>query len=293
MTDELKKFPTASVVALIINQAGKILFLRSPKWKDLLVLVGGRVEWGETAVDAIKREVKEEAGLSVDVTFLKIVDHIAPVDYYKQDVHYLAAIFVARVNTPEDAVVVDNREASEYLWLTAEEIKQRTDIEKTTRDIIEAYQSQQAVSGSAEEYKSAWQRALADYKNLQKETQDRRAEWVSMSEQQIVEEFIPVYDNFKKAFAHHPELKSSDENNKQIQNWINGIGYIQKQFQEVMKNHNVEEIKTVGEMFDPRRHETVGEEESDKPHGTILKEADGGYTMGARVIKVAKVIIAK
>ena len=42
---------------------------------------------------------------------------------------------------------------------------------------------------------------MADYDNLKKETEARRAEWAKYSEQQILEEFIPVYDNMKKALA--------------------------------------------------------------------------------------------
>lgn len=145
-----------------------------------------------------------------------------------------------------------------------------------------------------DEYKQGWQRALADYTNLQKETKARMSEWIHMSEQQILEEFIPVYDNFKKAFTHHPELDVSSEEGKRVQNWIDGIGYIMKQFGEVLKSHKVEEIKTVGEKFNPKFHETVGEEEVEgKEQGEIVKEMDGGYMMGERVIKVAKVIIAK
>lgn len=140
------------------------------------------------------------------------------------------------------------------------------------------------------EYKLGWQRAVADYQNLQKEVAARRAELASMSEQQILEDFIPVYDNFKKAFAHRHEVNSEM---RQLRNWIDGIVHIMKQFGEVLKAHGVEEIKTAGEMFNPEFHEAVGEEEAGKEPGLILREVDGGYTMGGRVIKAAKVIIAK
>ncbi len=139
-----------------------------------------------------------------------------------------------------------------------------------------------------DDFKISWQRALADYQNLLKETAARRSEMAMMSEQQIVEEFIPVYDNFKKAFAIPPGTEDN-----QVKNWVMGIGYIMKQFGEVLKAHNVMEIKTVGEVFNPIFHETVGEEESEKPSGTVLKEAEGGYLMGNRVIKPAKVVVAK
>lgn len=169
----------------------------------------------------------------------------------------------------------------------SEEKLEQTDGMNTAQD-LEKMQNQ------CEEYKQGWQRALADYNNLQKETKARMSEWIQMSELQILEEFIPVYDNFKKAFAHHPDLNVEDENSKRVKNWIDGIGYIMKQFGEVLKSHKVEEIKTVGEKFNPKLHETVGEEEIEgKEQGEIVKEMDGGYVMGERVVKVAKVIIAK
>lgn len=139
------------------------------------------------------------------------------------------------------------------------------------------------------EYKLGWQRAVADYQNLKKETEARRKEWIEMSEQQILEEFIPVYDHFKTAFHHHPELGAEQKN---IQNWIDGIGYIMKQFADILKNHGIEEIKTVGEVFDPVFHESAGEEDGGEP-GKILRELTGGYKMGSRVIKPARVIISK
>ena len=141
-----------------------------------------------------------------------------------------------------------------------------------------------------EEYKQNWQRALADYQNLQRETAARRSELVSMSEQQILEEFIPVYDNFKSAFRSKDQLEWSKEQN----NWITGIQYIMKQFGDVLKAHNIEEIKTAGERFNPKFHEAVGEEEDEKfESGNIIRELQSGYVMGGRVVKTAKVIIAK
>jgi molecular chaperone GrpE len=152
-----------------------------------------------------------------------------------------------------------------------------------------------ALRNECAEYKAGWQRAQADYQNLKKETEARRGEWAAMSEAEVVEEFLPVYDNFKKAFAAaHTE-----------DGWAKGIGFIMKQFGDVLKAHGIEEMKTVGEVFDAARHEAVGEEPaqggqasaqggqaSDSPPHTIIREVDGGYLMGGKVVKVAKVIIA-
>lgn len=140
----------------------------------------------------------------------------------------------------------------------------------------------------AEEYKAGWQRAVADYKNLQKEISDRRAEWAQMSEQQILEEFLPVYDNLKLAFR----LQTTDYSPEQ-QKWVDGIEHIKQQFENILKAHGIEEIKTIGEVFNPELHEAVAEEQSDQPEHTVLKEIETGYVMRGKVIKAAKVIVSK
>jgi molecular chaperone GrpE len=61
-----------------------------------------------------------------------------------------------------------------------------------------------------------------------------------------------------------------------------------------LKKYNVEEIKTVGQKLDTRFHDAAGDEVVEgKEPGIIIREIDGGYTMGGRVIKAARVIIAK
>ncbi len=148
-------------------------------------------------------------------------------------------------------------------------------------------EEQEPVKSEAEEYKANWQRALADYRNLQKETAAMRSQWAQMSEEQILQNFIPVYENFKLAFR----LQTPDFSPEQ-QKWADGISYIMKQFGDVLKSYNVQEIKTVGEKFDPRLHEAISEEEGQEA-GIVLKEVEGGYKMGEKVIKPARVIISK
>lgn len=142
----------------------------------------------------------------------------------------------------------------------------------------------------AADYKDGWQRALSDYQNLQKEVARQRSEWATMSELQILEEFLPVYSNFKKAFA---SGTIHDTWNTTQAGWVKGIEYIMKQFADVLRNHGIEEMKTVGELFDASKHEIVGEELSEEPEHVILREIDTGYTMKGKVIKVAKVVVAK
>lgn len=139
----------------------------------------------------------------------------------------------------------------------------------------------------AGEYKVGWQRALADYQNLQKETTSRRAEWAQMSEQQILEEFIPVYEHLKMALSGTDETGGNNP-------WLDGVRHVLKQFADILKSHGVEEVKTVGEKFDPKYHEAVGHEAvGGVAEDEIVREMSGGFKMGDRVIKAARVIVGK
>jgi molecular chaperone GrpE len=298
--------PAATVGVYIVNNDDKIFLIRSPKWSDRLVPPGGHIESGETITEAAIREVKEETGLDItDIEFLDVKDMIAPEGFLKENYHFVGLQVKAKLADDHQEPILDGRESSEYFWLSAREILERQDVEQTTLNIVKKHFIEEKNikkecanceenNSKTEEYKRDWQRALADYKNLQKETNERRGEWAQMSKAQILEDFIPVYDNFKSAFFHHPILQADNEEHKQIKNWIDGIGFIMKQFGDVMKNHGIEEIKTIGEKFDPNLHESMGEEEMEgKEAGIIVKELVGGYKMGNKVIKAAKVIIAK
>ena len=143
------------------------------------------------------------------------------------------------------------------------------------------------------DYKDNWMRAQADYQNLQKEVREQRAQWAKMSEVQMIEAFVPVYENFKKAFAHGTQ-EGEEMTQKQWENWKKGIEYIKKQFSDILTAHSVTEIVTVGELFDPNKHEALKEEEVEgKKEGEITAELEGGYMHGEMVIKPAKVVVCK
>jgi molecular chaperone GrpE len=187
----------------------------------------------------------------------------------------------------------DNEVNLEDLDQTKEPVEEASEQTKSENNNQEAIEKKTNCAKCVE-YKAGWQRAQADYINLQREIDLKRSEWAQMSEYLILSDFIPVYENFKTAFNHHPELNADNEEHKQMKNWADGIGYIMKQFGDVLKNHGIEEIKTIGEKFDPAFHEAVGEEEKeDAEAGAILKEIEGGYKMGEKVLKPAKVIVCK
>ncbi len=294
---EEKKYPSLVAAAFILNKKGEIFLVRAPHWSNKLIIPGGHVEYGEKIEDAVVREIKEETNLDINgLEFLK-VEEILDSKYYSKKKHLVSITFKASVKDGGEDIKLDEREGSEYFWLSPKEAIKSEDIEEVTKDAIEEFfikKKKKVFSKKCkncektDEYKFGWARAQADYQNLVKETEKNRSEWAQYSERQILEEFIPVYDNFKLAFGHQP----SDFSNEQAK-WAEGIEYIMKQFNKVLEDHGVIEIRTVGENFDPELHEAISEEKSEEESGKILKEVAVGYRMGNKVIRPAKVVVSK
>ncbi len=139
-----------------------------------------------------------------------------------------------------------------------------------------------------EEYLNGWKRAKADYINLKKESEKREQEMAQFANAALILELLPVYDNFKLAWQHIPaEHQQNDE-------WLKGVEQIKKQFAEVLKNLGIEEIKTVGEKFNPEFHEALGKEKKDGVvSGTITAELKSGYKLFEKVLEPAKVKVAE
>ncbi|MFA5106852.1 MAG: nucleotide exchange factor GrpE [Patescibacteria group bacterium] len=138
----------------------------------------------------------------------------------------------------------------------------------------------------AEEYLNGWKRAKADYANLQKETERRQSEFIQFANAALIHELLPLIDHFKQAFMHLPaELNDSE--------WVKGIRHIQTHLNKILAEHGIQEIRTVGEKFDPTRHEAIEEVDSDQPAGTIIEELKTGFLLHERVLQAARVKIAK
>lgn len=285
---------------LIENEKKEILFVKMPQWNKKWGIVGGHVEYGETVEQGALREVVEETGLKINQLEYLGMDEIVDPEDYKKKKHFVSFVFRARVEGyPE--LKLEKREILKHKWMTLEDAAKRKDLCSLMRKSIDRLLLGEDCS-SCEKYKMGWMRAQADYKNLQKEITEQRGEWAKMSERQILEEFLPVYDNFRKAFdTDDADLYADDADNadvKKWKNWKQGIEYIMKQYWKIMEDHGIVEIRTVGELFNPELHEVMSEEiveaGLDLPEsGRILREISAGYKMGDRVIQVAKVVVAK
>jgi molecular chaperone GrpE len=98
---------------------------------------------------------------------------------------------------------------------------------------------------------------------------------------------LPILDNFEMAEKNLPENLKANEN-------VKGLLQIKNQIRDFLKSQGVEEIKSVGEKFDPNFHEIVGEVESQGVEsGMIIEEIQKGYKINGRLLRPAKVKVTK
>ena len=134
-----------------------------------------------------------------------------------------------------------------------------------------------------EETTDRLKRVMAEFENYKKRSSKEREMLYNSLLADIVSSFLPVIDNLEKA----AQVKTEDESYKQ------GVELVLKQFIEVLTKFGVEEIKTVGEPFDPEIHEAVSIVQDDTLGEKIVKEEfRKGYKIGTKVIRHAMVVVA-
>ena len=149
--------------------------------------------------------------------------------------------------------------------------------------------AEKTVEQERDEYLAGWQRAQADLQNLKKQHAEERSVFTTLGKEALLQDLIPMLDNFDAAFSNKEVWESVD------QNWRVGIEYIYKQFHETLKQHGVEAFASEGEIFDTLLHEPVETvaTKDDKEKGAIVKVMQKGYKIGERVIRPAKVKVGE
>ncbi len=134
-----------------------------------------------------------------------------------------------------------------------------------------------------EELDDRYKRILAEFENFKKRSGKEREGLYNSILSDVVEVMLPIVDNLENA----AKVETADENYKQ------GIELVLKQFKDVLSSKGVEEIKALGETFDPELHEAVGSIQDDNlGEKEIAQEYRKGYKIGNRVVRHSMVVVA-
>lgn len=143
--------------------------------------------------------------------------------------------------------------------------------------------------------KERYQRAVADFQNLQKSTEKTVQNAKDFALQKFAKDLLESLDNFDRALSAVPEEKRADaDNHKELADLYAGIKMTQDVFEKTLSRHGLVKVNPVDEKFDPNVHEATFEiPQPDKEPGTIFHVQQPGYSLNNRVIRAPKVGVVK
>lgn len=145
-------------------------------------------------------------------------------------------------------------------------------VENTKEESDELAHLQKKVTDYEEKYK----RAIADYQNLQRRTQEQKSEWIKSANKDLLLKLLPVLDTLILAEKH---IKDK------------GIAISIDQFVKVLQQEGLERIKTIGEKFDPHTMEAIATAEGE--NGKVLEEIRAGFRLYDTILRSAQVIVGQ
>jgi molecular chaperone GrpE len=139
-----------------------------------------------------------------------------------------------------------------------------------------------------EDFKDKYFRTLAEMQNMTKRMQKEKHEMIKFGIENAISDFLPVIDNFETA------LRFAEQGSPEVKNWAIGFQMFLSQLKEALHVNGIAPFASVGTLFDPSRHEAVEIVETEETaDGTILAEFTKGYQSPNRVIRPARVKVAK
>lgn len=135
--------------------------------------------------------------------------------------------------------------------------------------------------------KEAYLHLAADFENFKKRVERDNSKVYLMAQIDVILKFLPVIDNFQRAF------KQGLENaNPEVKSWLQGFNIVNEEFKKLFEKLEIQEIPM--DKFDPELHEAVAHIDfPNKNSGDIVDYVEKGYTYKGALIRVAKVAVAK
>ena len=160
-----------------------------------------------------------------------------------------------------------------------QEEKQATDQSSEEKQTEEPEKSKET-SEEDEAASAKYMRLMADFQNYKRRVEKEKGDIYAYANEKIVTELLTVMDNFERALQHEAAEDSFGE----------GMRMIFKQLAGVLEKAGLEEIKALGEDFDPKFHNAVmTEDNADYESGKVTEVMQKGYLLNKKVIRPSMV----
>ncbi len=177
----------------------------------------------------------------------------------------------------------------ELVELAGPELVTDENLEKDREDVphlVHKVQSEMAL------VQDRYLRLAAEFENFKKRSEREQQTSVRFASAGLLRDLLPVLDNLEQALlAADAGAKAED---KSYQTVITGLKMVLKHFQDTLNRFGIQSFSALGLPFDPLKHEAVMERENaDVPSGQVLEEFQKGYMLHERLVRPARVVVAK
>ncbi len=139
------------------------------------------------------------------------------------------------------------------------------------------------LNNKIKELTDSLQRLQAEFENYKKRVEKEKQDFIKYSSQGLIIKLLPIVDSFEIALKNH---KDKDK-------FLDGMKLVFSQFYSILEKEGLKQIYTLNEKFDPEKHEVLICDKSDNPDNTITEVLQKGYIINDKLIRHAKVKIAK
>jgi molecular chaperone GrpE len=169
----------------------------------------------------------------------------------------------------------------------AEEVEQTTEETKVEG---EAGEETEAPAESEEDsFKDKFYYLAAEMENMKRRFDREKDSIVKYGTEKILNGLLPVLDNLDRTLA-----AVEGEEDEKVKNILVGVKMVRDQFFETLKQSGLEEVESIGKIFDPNFHEAMSQQAAEgKEDMEIIAEFEKGYILNGRLLRAAKVVVAK
>lgn len=151
----------------------------------------------------------------------------------------------------------------------------------------------EALSAEVATLKDRVLRTMAEMENLRRRTEKEVADAKSYGVSSFARDMLTVADNLKRAQASLP-AEARDNLSQALKTFIEGVELTERDFLSRLARFGIKPIEATGQRFDPNRHEALFElPDPTVPSGTIVQEVETGYMIADRILRPAKVGVAR
>jgi molecular chaperone GrpE len=158
---------------------------------------------------------------------------------------------------------------------------------------LEKPESTQAAASDADELRERLLRALADAENARKRADRARAEGRETGIADLVSKIVPALDSLDLAIE--AAGRTEEGTQPSVDALLNGLRATSRAFLDALIKVGVERIcPGTGEAFDPNIHDAIASRSDDETgDGLVLETLQPGYRVASRLVRPARVVIAR